>query len=163
MTGRPWHEFDPDASDASGSIGLTKLTEDAHTWAFDRAKEQFGLLPAREWSFVAGGSRLRIRTPHGYVAEVRGQSSATAHGKQGAHPLQIAEARALELPVLMVFKDGGIVWSVWLDDPGPDIVNIDRDGAHRRQGWWCRQMTRDLADEFRFPAAVPTFETTGLF
>lgn len=157
---RVWDDFEAEAADPSGSTGATRLTLDAHAWALSRAAEQFR---TGSWEYAAGGSRFRILTPYGYVAEVRGQSSATAHGMQGADPAQIAEARELELPVLMMFKDHGKVQAVWLDDPHAPIVNIDRDTAHRRQGWRVADMTRSSADGFRFPEEVPHFDPGGLF
>lgn len=158
MTTRPWDAFEAEAADYSGSTEETRATEDAHGWALQRAVEQFGEVP-----YALGGSRLRLLLPAPYVAEVRGQSSATGHGKQGAHPDRIAEARALEYPVLMVFKDQGIIWSVWLHNPGPDIVWITHDPARKRQGWWCKQMARELEGTFCFPEHVPTYESGGLF
>lgn len=161
---RAWDDFDPDVADFSGSREETQATEDAHRWAFEKGREQFGGGDnATHWGYAVGGSRLRVRTPYGYIAEVRGQWSANAHGKQGAHPDRIAELRELEEPVLMVFKDHGKIQYVWLDDPGPQIINIDNDPAHRRQGWAVAQMTVTSASGFRFPAEVPRFETRGLF
>lgn len=163
MAARSWDDFDALERDASGSDEVTQLTEDAHRWARAVAEAQLPPSASDVWRLAYGGARLRILTPYGYVAEVRGQSSATAHGKQGAHPSQIAQLRELEEPVLMVFKDGGIIQSVWLHDPGPDIVNIDADTAHRRQGWWVKQMKRENADHYRFPESAPAFEPEGLF
>lgn len=148
-----------------GETEKTALTEEAHAWALAAAIRQWGAADYAEDM----DSRLRILTPKGthpstgYLVEVRGQSSATAHGKQGAAPYQIAELRELGLPVLMLFKDYGKVQTVWLDDPHAPIVNIDKDTAHRRQGWRVADMTRSSADGFRFPEEVPNFEAGGLF
>lgn len=156
-----WDDFDAGAVDYSGCDEVTAQTEDAHTWALESLISQ---VPAgAEYGYACGGARFRVRTPWGYVAEVRGQSSATGHGKQGAHPSQLAQLRDIREQVLMVFKDQGKVQSVWLHDPGPEIVEIDRDPAHRRQGWWVREMQNVPAEEFRWPVYVPQFQSTALF
>lgn len=156
---RPWDLFEGTAVDASGSSEVTRITMIAHGWILDTARRQ--LEPG--WRYARGGSRLRLFTPRGYVVECRGQSSAAAHGKQGAHPSHLAELRELAFPVLLVFRDGGWAQSVWLDDPSAPIVNIDNDTAHRRQGWRVGDMDRVEAHAFAFPEQAPSFERGGLF
>lgn len=161
-----WDEFDEDEVDASGSDEVTKQTEEAHRWAFDRATTQWG---EDGYEYAEGRARLRILTPYGYVVEVRGQSAGGGHGKQGAHPARIAELRALPEPVMVIFVDGNVVegtasaqW-MWLDDPVVPIANIDMDPAHRRMGWFVRDMNRTPVTAFVFPTEVPHFESAGLF
>lgn len=156
-----WDDFDAGATDYSGSDEVTVQTRDAHQWALTSIEAQVPDLD--DYWIAPGGARLRILTPWGYVAEVRGQSSATGHGKQGAHPAQLAQLREIREQVLIVFKDGGYVQSVWLHDPGPEIVEIDKDAAHRRQGWWVREMARVPSEEFRWPTHVPQFQLSALF
>lgn len=158
-TRRAWDEFDPEAIDASGSDEVTKQTVTAHAWAVELMGRQFDAGA----KYAVGGSRLRIWTPYQYVVEVRGQSSASGHGKQGALPSHIAELREIGWPVLMVFVDGGRVQWMWLDDPDVPIANVDLDPAHRRMGWFVRDMNNTPLEAFLFPTEVPEFESAGLF
>jgi hypothetical protein len=160
---RDWDVFDPEAADVSGSAEVTRQTEKAHAWAIE--------LVCRQWDpetstsrWAVGGSRLRVLTPYEYVAEVRGQSAGGGHGKQGAHPDRIAELREIEMPVLMVFIDGGRAQWMWLDDPDVPIAWIDKDTVHKRMGWFVRDMNNTPKEAFLFPTVVPHFEQpSGLF
>lgn len=97
----------------------------------------------------------------GYVTEARGQSSANGHGKQGCAPERIAALRALPVPARIVFVDqthhdsAQQRWqAVWLGINEPEVVNIDKDTTHKRQGWWVREMERGVGF-VPFPEAAP--------
>lgn len=168
---REWDDFDVERVDLSGSTEETQQTQDAHDWALHKAAVQWGVDGFeyaggsnfnRAGGYVPGGSRLRIKAPEGYIVEVRGQFP--SHGKQGADPAALAELREMERPVLVLFWESRkTVFTHWLQDDGPEVVNIDNDTTHRRQGWWRQDMTRHSPDAFRFPGEVPNFETRSLF
>lgn len=76
-----------------------------------------------------------------YAIEVRGQSSVTAHGKQGLRPLRGAVLERLNetgVPVLFAIKDGRKWRLGWMDELGPSkTISRGDDGAKEtaRAGW----------------------------
>lgn len=153
---RTWDDFDASSVDDES----TKLTDYARTFATASASAE----TEGAYLWAAGGSVTRILA-HGYLTEVRGSSSANGHGKQGCWPRRVAELRAYseeyDVPVRIVFIDERAEFSdrqkwqaVWLDRIEPEVVNIDNDTTHRRQGWRVAEMIRGqgLID---FPEEAP--------
>lgn len=91
-----------------------------------------------------------------YAIEVRGQRSATAHGKQGLRPARAIVLDALDrsgLPVLLAFRDGA-VWQTawWAELPEPSSISRGDDGAKERTariGWPVKEFRR--ASELLLP------------
>ncbi len=146
---RAWDEFDGSETDE-----VTEITQEAHTRALRLAVSQFGW-HGFQHKLIGHSLRLRFLSA-GYVAEVRGQSSATGHGKHGADPRRLAELRELEEPVLLVFMEAGgsTVYSGWLRDL-PDSRRIAKDPSRKRAGWRCDELERHPDRSFRFPTEVP--------
>lgn len=172
-----WREF-AEPEDAE----MTELTVTAHQLMLRIARDQLGVADRRDqlsyrgFDSARGGAALRIRVSRAepYVVEVRGQSSATAHGKQGAHPACIALLRELEEPVQMLFVESGlrVCRAVWLGTPEePPIINIDNGGGEmRRQGWAAGDLPKyalrgDVEDarRYQFLERAPERATAGLF
>lgn len=142
-----------DSWDASVADEVTKDTALGHAVMMDLLRAQ--LRPEEPWEYAVGGPSLRIRL-RGYVAEVRGQSSVTGHGMQGADPGVWRNLREIEEPVLIVFVESGghkMEW-VWLD-AAPPIRNISNDPGNRRQGWYVWELNRSEVADFRFPGSAP--------
>jgi hypothetical protein len=123
------------------------------------------LHPNAEVEVMAAGGALWVFV-NGYVTEVRGQSSANGHGKQGCAPERIAALRALPYPARIIFVDqthhdsAKQKWQeVWLDIDEPEVVRIDTDTTHKRQGWRVADMYRGEGFPLPFPEAAP--EPTG--
>lgn len=139
----------------------TELTQAAHEFARRSVEAE---REVRDWTtFVEAGAggALWIILPGAYVTEVRGQSSAGGHGKQGCGPDRIAALRALPLAARIVFVDqthhdsAQQKWqAVWLDINEPEVVQIDRDTTHKRQGWRVRDMERGVG-LIPFPETAP--------
>lgn len=118
------------------------------------------------------GAEMRVHA-RGYVVVVRGQSSFTAHGKQGMHPQHLAALRGLPKPVMCLFVETGghVGYYVWLDRAGePETHSISQDPSRPRRGWRCEDMTKVVfdagalerhpgAEVFRFPKAAPAADT----
>lgn len=77
-----------------------------------------------------------------YAVEVRGQSSVTAHGKQGLRPLRGAVLERLNetgVPVFFAIKDGRKWRLAWMSELGPSkAISLGESGAKEetaRAGW----------------------------
>jgi len=77
-----------------------------------------------------------------YAIEVRGQSSVTAHGKQGLRPLRGAVLERLNetgVPVFFAIKDGHKWRTGWMSELGPSkAISLGESGAKdetARAGW----------------------------
>lgn len=77
-----------------------------------------------------------------YAIEVRGQSSVTAHGKQGLRPLRGAVLERLNetgVPVFFAIKDGRKWRTGWMSELGPSkAISLGEAGAKEetaRAGW----------------------------
>lgn len=76
-----------------------------------------------------------------YVAEIRGQASATAHGFQGFSITRGELLRSIEeagVPVLLAFKDGGVWQTAWLSElPPPQALKRSTSREDARSGWYA--------------------------
>lgn len=141
----------------------TDLTEAAHRFALSSARieaRQQGLSTDAIEVASAGGALWIMM--NGYVSEVRGQSSAGGHGKQGCAPERIAALRELPVPARIVFVDqthhdtARQKWqAVWLDIDEPEVITIDGDTTHKRQGWWVKDLIRGEGFPIDFPESPP--------
>jgi len=148
-----WDEFDASAYEDE----RTRDTEVAHAAVLRLLKRQ-----KLSFDYAVGGAALRAHLGT-YVVEARGQSSAAAHGKQGADPRRLAALRELDKPALLLFVESGAktLEAIWLHT-APPAVNIDNDPSHRRQGWWVRDMDyHGPLDEWVFPRSVPELDLTA--
>lgn len=140
---------------------VTDLTAAAHAFALRSVEAESAIRDFGQIDYMTAGAAMWIYVG-GYVTEVRGQSSAGGHGKQGCAPERIAALRDLSVPARIVFVDqthhdsAKQKWqAVWLDIDEPEVENIDKDTTHRRQGWWVRDMERGEGF-IPFPEEAPT-------
>jgi hypothetical protein len=103
---------------------------------------------------------VRLRSGEMIVLEMRGQSSATGHGKQGLRPARINFLRRLDaagFAVRFVFVEGvASRREAWLHDlPPASAIALGRDGDpdSERWGWYVGEMERQEGP-FRLPARV---------
>jgi hypothetical protein len=91
-----------------------------------------------------------------YAIEVRGQSSVTAHGKQGLRPLRGAMLERLNetgIPVYFAIKDGHKWRLAWMSELGPSVaISKGADGAKEtaRAGWPVREF--ETSEKLILPA-----------
>jgi hypothetical protein len=97
------------------------------------------------------------RTEFVYIVEVRGQSSVTAHGKQGLRPIRgavLERANESGLPVLFAIQDGKKWRVAWMSELGPAVpISKGDDGAKdetARAGWPVSEFRTE--EEIAFPA-----------
>lgn len=95
---RRWDDGDDSVPDNE----VTRDTRDGWKVALHAAKMQFA--DKAEWTTI--GSELRILTPYGYVAVVRGQFTATG-GLQGTHPDNIRAYDDIDVPVWLLYVERG--------------------------------------------------------
>lgn len=138
----------------------TRKTRDAHLWALELAGDQFD--ENFDYESIYSSLRVLLPTDDGglQVVEVKGQSTVTGHGRTGSHPARIAFLRSLDIPVLVVYVDGHRVDHGYLHRL-PTPIGIDNDPAHRRVGWYVRDMENGERTSFRFPTSPPDVELAG--
>lgn len=122
-----------------------------------------------KFEFATVGAEMRFKFPE-YVAIVRGQSSATAHGRHGSHPDLLIKHRELVEPVWLCYVESGarVYWHGWLHALPPAVpiskTENPRD-PNRRDGWivrradsksaWQCQLTRGEGLVFPSVAEIP--------
>jgi hypothetical protein len=132
--------FDPfDTEETS----LTRLARRAAWAAIDEEVEPEKpeyQQPVSAWpvQFVKVGGRT-------VALEMRGQSSFTAHGKQGIRTERMGFLYRLDetFPVLLVFVEGATKWRwAWLRElpPAESISKGDGTAGSRRSGWHVREL-----------------------
>jgi hypothetical protein len=136
-----WRDF------SAGDVDeKTKLTEEAHTMLLWKASHELG--PFYESAEKNG--ELRIMPHHrAWLCVVRGQSSAAGRGKTGAHPERVAWWRetSAEIPVIVLSVEGvsqgrETAYVVWPGRGEPEPAPVDKDTAHKRFGWWVRDLRK---------------------
>jgi hypothetical protein len=104
---------------------------------------------------------VRLKSGERIWVEMRGQSSFTAHGRQGLRPDRAAFLRDIQAEragrraVLLVFFEGESSWYwAWLHDLGEaTAISLGEGTGAKRFGWYVSEMTKGDG-EFRFPAGV---------
>lgn len=139
-----------------GSSEVTKDTVKAHRAAI----ASIGDVEAEDSRFVTAPVQLLMdrQTEFVYVAEIRGQSSVTAHGKQGLRPLRGAILERLNetgVPVFFAIQDGHKWRVAWMSELGPSVpISKGDDGARAdtaRAGWPVSEFA--TVDELILPDA----------
>lgn len=143
---RNWDDGDDSVPDGEA----TRETEAAFDLALRTAKRA-----NLDFAFATVGSEMRLAFPAEadptFVAVVRGQSSATGHGKHGSHPHRIAEYREMGCPVWLCYVETGgeVFYSGWLHAL-PEAHPISKLTGAERYGWnartdpdaWDRELVR---------------------
>jgi hypothetical protein len=130
----PWSYLTWDASDDE----RTEQTEGAHNDAATALHAEEGVLTGPVQIVIDEASGLL------YALEIRGQSSATGHGKTGSHPRRLALLARLQevgVPVRLAYKDGSQWREAWMEELGP-AKSISDDPVRKRFGWWVRDMKK---------------------
>lgn len=131
-----------DGDDSIPDGEVTRDTELAFEIAKQAAEDQLG----NYWAWAVVGSELRINTEETYIAVIRGQSSATGHGKHGSHPDRLAEYREMTVrlgdptKVWLVYVEPGanVYYHGWLHAL-PDAHPISTVVGAERYGWNARK------------------------
>lgn len=121
-----------------GDSEVTKESVPAHREAIE------AIVGDDDSRFLTGPVQLLMdrETEFIYVVEVRGQSSVTAHGKQGLRPLRgylLERLNESGVPVLFAIKDGRKWRLGWMSELGPSqAISHGEAGAKdetARAGW----------------------------
>jgi hypothetical protein len=137
--------------------GISEVTKDT-VKAHRAAIKSIGPVDAEDSRFLAIPIELLMdrQTEFLYAVEVRGQSSVTAHGKQGLRPLRGAVLERLDatgIPVFFAIQDGNKWRTAWMSELGPSVaISKGDDGAKAdtaRAGWPVSEF--ETVDELIFP------------